>query len=94
MSDSSGERLEGVEGDVKWFDSKKGFGFIVGPEGQDIFIHYTQIEGDGFRVLADGQRVEYDAEKGARGWHATRAKVVTGEVTVRPQGGSARSPRR
>jgi len=42
MGDESGEKLVGVEGDVKWFDSKKGFGFIVGPEGQDVFIHYTQ----------------------------------------------------
>ena len=94
MSDTSGTRLEGVEGDVKWFDSKKGFGFIVGPDGQDIFIHYTQIEGEGFRVLADGQRVEYDAVQGERGWHATRAKVLAGEITVRKQGASARSPRR
>lgn len=94
MSDSSAQSLEGVEGDVKWFDTKKGFGFIIGPEGQDIFIHYTQIEGEGFRVLADGQRVEYDAVKGERGWHATRAKVLAGEITVRQQGQSARSPRR
>jgi len=94
MGDESGEKLVGVEGDVKWFDSKKGFGFIVGPEGQDVFIHYTQISGDGFRALSDGQRVEYDATKGDRGWNATRVEVLASEVTVRKQGVSARSPRR
>ena len=40
-------------GTVKWFDSKKGFGFIVGPEGKDVFVHFTRIEGDGFRSLRD-----------------------------------------
>jgi cold shock CspA family protein len=47
-------RLEGVEGEVKWFDPRKGFGFIVGPEGQDIFVHFSVIQGEGFRVLRDG----------------------------------------
>jgi len=98
MNDSAGTKLEGVEGDVKWFDTKKGFGFITGPEDQDIFVHFSQIEGEGFRVLSDGQRVNYDAEQSDRGWHATRVKVIEsegeGEVTVRPQNASVRSPRR
>ncbi len=94
MAEHSDEKLVGVEGEVKWFDPKKGYGFIVGPEGQDVFIHFSQIEGDGFRPFTDGQRVEYDAEKGERGWNASRAKIVPGQVTVRPQNAAARSPRR
>ena len=94
MDEHSGNKLVGVEGEVKWFDPKKGYGFIVGPEGQDIFIHFSQIEGEGFRSFTDGQRVEYDAEKDDRGWNASRAKVVPGDVVVRSQNAAARSPRR
>ncbi|HYE61322.1 MAG TPA: cold shock domain-containing protein [Phycisphaerales bacterium] len=68
--------IEGVEGVVKWFDPRKGFGFIVGPEGQDIFTHYTVIQGDGFRVLKDGASVSYDAVKTDKGWKATRVHRV------------------
>ena len=71
MSDS----LREMHGTVKWFDPKKGFGFIIGPAGQDIFVHYTQIEGTGFRILEDGEQVIYDAElTSGRGWHATAVK--------------------
>mgnify|MGYP006268357627 CR=1 FL=1 len=94
MSESEVATLRDVEGNVKWFDPKKGFGFIVGPEGQDIFVHYTQIEGDGFRVLTDGQQVRYDAENGDKGWHATRVERLEAEVTVRPMRRASRSPRR
>jgi cold shock protein len=77
------DRLVNVEGVVKWFDPKKGFGFIVGPDGQDIFAHYTKIEGDGFRVLSDGAVVRYDAERGEKGWNATRViRVSTAEEPV------------
>ena len=71
---SSASVLTDVEGMVKWFDPRKGFGFIIGPEGQDIFVHYTQIAGDGFRVLKDNAKVVYSAELGDRGWHATAVK--------------------
>lgn len=95
MPDSPQSVLTDVEGIVKWFDAKKGFGFIVGPDGQDIFVHYTQIEGEGFRVLKDGSRVQYSAEKSDKGWHATKAKRLDPvEVQIRPQGGYSRSPRR
>jgi CspA family cold shock protein len=63
--------LTNVEGAVKWFDPRKGFGFIIGPEEQDIFVHYSQIKGEGFRVLKDKARVRYSAELGEKGWHAT-----------------------
>ena len=61
-------------GTVKWFDTKKGFGFIIGPEGQDVFVHFSSIEGDGFRSLKDGETVDYDIAQGARGYSATRVK--------------------
>lgn len=84
--------LKDQTGDVKWFDPRKGFGFIVGPEGQDIFAHYSIIQGDGFRVLQDGCRVEYDAVKTPKGWKATRVIRENPEVVTRP--GHTRSPRR
>ena len=57
-------------GNVKWFDSKKGFGFIINPEGKDVFVHFSSIEGDGFRSLKDGEQVEYEIHTGAKGLHA------------------------
>lgn len=92
MSDAT--RLEGVIGQVKWFDARKGFGFVIGPEGQDIFVHYSKIEGDGYRVLEDGSEVAYDAEKTDRGWHATRvARTSPVEVSLQSRK-YARTPRR
>ncbi len=88
--------LVGVEGVVKWFDPRKGFGVIIGPEGQDIFTHYSVIQGDGFRVLKDGAAVNYDAVKTDKGWKATRASRVE-SVQVTPAGkqtGYSNSPRR
>ena len=71
-------KLEAVEGEVKWFDPRKGYGFIVGPEGQDIFVHFTVIEQDeGFRTLRDGEKVLYDAADGDKGWSATKARSTT-----------------
>ena len=57
-------------GKVKWFDPKKGYGFIVGPAGQDVFIHYSQILGDGFLSLRDGETVDYELVQGDKGWQA------------------------
>ncbi len=59
-----------VHGQVKWFDPKKGYGFIVGPEGQDVFVHYSHIEQDGFRLLKDGEEVDYELVQGDKGWQA------------------------
>jgi CspA family cold shock protein len=55
------------EGTVKWFDEKKGFGFISSSEGPDIFVHYTNISGDGFKTLAEGDAVEFDIVPGEKG---------------------------
>lgn len=59
-----------IRGQVKWFDPKKGYGFIVGPQGQDVFVHYTQIQGDGFRSLKDGEEVDYELVEGDKGHQA------------------------
>ena len=95
MAEKPLNRIEGIEGVVKWFDPRKGFGFIVGPEGQDIFAHFTVIEGDGFRALKDGSKVTYDAEQSEKGWRATR--IVRSEAepeVVVPRRSYSRSPRR
>ena len=57
-------------GKVKWFDPRKGYGFIVGDEGQDVFVHYTSIVGDGFRALKDGETVDYELVSGEKGFQA------------------------
>lgn len=88
-------QLTGVDGVVKWFDAKKGYGFIVGPEGQDIFVHYSRIEGQGYRSLRDGAAVNYDATLTDKGWQATRvARKVGVEVMVGRRERRPRSPRR
>ncbi|MDX1654213.1 MAG: cold-shock protein [Candidatus Competibacteraceae bacterium] len=64
-------------GTVKWFDEAKGFGFIA-PEdgGNDVFVHYSTIDGKGFRTLTEGQRVEFDAKSGPKGPQATLVKPL------------------
>ena len=95
MSSQPVREISGVEGVVKWFDPRKGFGFLIGPEGQDIFVHFSVIQGDGFRVLKDASKVNYDAVQTDKGWKATRvARVEPLEVTVPGRKGYTRSPRR
>ena len=55
------------KGKVKWFNEKKGFGFIVDDSNNDLFVHYSKIVGDGFRSLREGEAVEYDIEQGPKG---------------------------
>ena len=71
-------------GTVKWFDQKKGYGFIVGEEGQDVFVHYTSILGDGFRALKDGESVDYELVKGEKGFLARNVGRV-GAQSEAPQ---------
>ncbi len=54
-------------GTVKWFNESKGFGFIKGEDGDDVFVHYSSIQGNGFRTLAEGDTVSFDVEKGPKG---------------------------
>jgi CspA family cold shock protein len=64
-------------GVVKWFDEAKGYGFIAPEDGSgDVFVHYTTIEGKGFRTLAEGQRVEFDSKAGPKGPQATLVKAA------------------
>jgi CspA family cold shock protein len=55
---------------VKWFNDAKGFGFITTDEGNDVFVHFSAIQGDGFRSLAEGDAVSFDVEKGTKGLQA------------------------
>ena len=71
------------KGQVKWFDPKKGFGFIVGPDGQDVFVHYSQIQGDGFRSLKDGEAVDYEQIEGEKGLSARSVRATASAEKMR-----------
>lgn len=73
-----------VTGTVKWFDSKKGFGFLTREEGDgDIFVHYSSIEGDGFRSLKDGEVVEFELVKSDKGLQAHHVKRAVAQPAVK-----------
>jgi|ETNmetMinimDraft_16_1059900.scaffolds.fasta_scaffold80986_2 CspA family cold shock protein len=59
-----------IKGTVKWFDVKKGFGFIQQEDGNDVFVHYSNITGNGFKVLEDGESVEFEVVEGDKGLQA------------------------
>ena len=67
---------ERVSGTVKWFNGTKGYGFIAREEGEDVFVHFSSIQGDGFRNLDEGQSVEFNVEQGQKGLQATNVAVV------------------
>ncbi|CAI3372987.1 cold-shock protein [Enterococcus cecorum] len=58
-------------GTVKWFNAEKGFGFITGEDGKDVFVHFSAIQSDGYKTLEEGQSVTFDVEEGQRGPQAT-----------------------
>ncbi len=64
-------------GKVKWFSGEKGYGFIARPDGPDVFVHFSAIEGGGYRSLEEGQTVEFEVTEGAKGLQASSVKVVT-----------------
>jgi CspA family cold shock protein len=64
------------KGTVKWFDAKKGFGFITQASGPDVFVHHSAIKMDGYKVLNEGDSVEFDVTNGAKGPQATNVKVL------------------
>ena len=63
-------------GTVKWFNGGKGYGFIEQESGEDVFVHYSAIQSDGFRNLEEGQRVEFEVEQGPKGLQATNVVVA------------------
>jgi CspA family cold shock protein len=65
-----------AQGTVKWFNSEKGYGFIAVDGGQDVFVHFSAIEMDGYKALDDGQRVEFEIAQGQKGPQAERVRVV------------------
>jgi CspA family cold shock protein len=67
---------ERVTGTVKWFNGSKGYGFISREEGDDVFVHYSAIQGQGVRNLEEGQSVEFDVEQGPKGLQASNVTVV------------------
>jgi len=65
-----------VKGKVKWFNESKGFGFIQQDNGPDVFVHYSSIQGNDFKTLAEGQRVQFDVVEGDRGPKATNVVKI------------------
>jgi cold shock protein len=69
-------------GTVKWFDAKKGFGFILNEQGKDVFVHFSSIEGDGFRSLKDGETVQYEPVQGEKGLSAAKVRRTSKTVSA------------
>jgi CspA family cold shock protein len=65
-----------AEGTVKWFNDSKGFGFITQDEGGDLFVHHSAIQGEGFKSLSEGQRVEFEVVKGQKGPAAANVRKI------------------
>jgi len=61
-----------ARGKVKWFNNAKGYGFITPESGSDVFVHYSVIQGEGYKTLSEGQEVEFDVETGPKGEQATK----------------------
>lgn len=65
-----------MTGTVKWFDSKKGYGFITGENGKEVFVHFSGIVTDGFKSLNEGQKVQFELGNGSKGEQAVNVTVV------------------
>jgi CspA family cold shock protein len=65
-----------AEGQVKWFNEKKGYGFIQQDDGKDLFVHFSAIQGDGFRTLKEGKRVTFEIEETSKGPKAKNVQIV------------------
>ena len=67
---------ERSRGTVKWFNADKGYGFISRPDGDDLFVHYSEVQSDGFRSLNEGDQVEFEVTQGKKGLQASSVTVV------------------
>ena len=65
-----------MRGTVKWFSDEKGFGFITREEGDDVFVHHSAIQADGYRSLKEGQAVEFDVTQGPKGAQAANVRIA------------------
>lgn len=65
-----------ARGKIKWFNDAKGYGFIEQENGEDVFVHFSAIQMDGFKTLAEGQMVEFEIQNGAKGLHAANVTRV------------------
>jgi CspA family cold shock protein len=68
------EVLQMNKGTVKWFNADKGYGFITGEDGKDVFVHFSAIQGEGFKSLDEGQSVSYELVEGAKGMQAANVE--------------------
>ena len=64
------------QGKVKWFNERKGYGFISRDDGDDVFVHYSEIESDGFKTLAEDQEVSFEIKEGPKGLQASNVKPL------------------
>ena len=85
-----------AEGTVKWFSNEKGYGFIQQDGGEDVFVHFSEIQGDGYKSLSEGQRVEFEVAQGNKGLRPARSRDLrTGRADCRrgagPESGAGRS---
>ncbi|MCZ6514367.1 MAG: cold shock domain-containing protein [Acidobacteria bacterium] len=74
--------MDRIQGKVKWFNNRKGYGFVGQEEGPDVFVHYSAIEGDGFKTLHEGDVVEFEVVQGQKGPQAD--KVTRAEAESQP----------
>lgn len=71
-------------GIVKWFNNAKGYGFIQKSSGEDVFVHYKTITGEGYRTLHEGETVDFDFEEGPKGLHATSVVKIAQQKKIEP----------